>query len=89
MNQEEFVKYWREKQSEKYFAKCVPNFANVKTFERIIHGLNKVEDFRKLNYDDRVAIMKNIFGNSEGQYNNIDNEIKTAINIGKCRNDER
>jgi len=83
MIHKDFVKYWREKQSNKYFSKSVPKLNNRKTFTKIINLLSK-EDFRKLDYDEKLEAMQQIFGDNKEQYSEtINKEIANAITIGK------
>jgi len=81
MIQKDFEKYWKEKRKNKYFSKCVPNFNKKKTFENI-NELLKVDDFRKLNYEDRILILRKIFGNPREQFKDIEKELKKSIEVG-------
>jgi hypothetical protein len=82
MLQKQFAKYWKAKKKNKSYSKCVPKFNVRKTLTTLLNELLKAEDFRKLNYENRIVILRNIFGNSSEQFNNIEQEIKTAIKIG-------
>jgi multimeric flavodoxin WrbA len=86
-DQKNFSKYWKGKKSDKYFSKYVPRLSTEKTFEILINEMNTNEDYRKKNYEDRLLTMQKIFGNCEEQYSveNLGNEIKNAINIGRQR----
>jgi len=83
MKHKDFVKYWREKQSDKYFRKDVPKLSNRKTFTKIINLLSN-EDFRKLDYDEKIKAVEQIFGDNKEQYSEtISKEIVKAISVGK------
>jgi DNA-binding FadR family transcriptional regulator len=95
MTHKDFVKYWREKQSDKYFSKDVPKLSNRKMFTKILNMLSKTYnptlqsplstfDFRKLDYEERAKIMEQIFGNNKEQYSEkVSKEIANSINVGK------
>jgi len=82
MNQKEFVKYWREKEFKNY----IPNYDKKVLLKAIKFILTLEDDFRKLDYDEKVKIVKYIFGDNEKYYKNVlDKEIKKSIEIGKQR----
>jgi hypothetical protein len=81
MTQSDFVKYWRAKD----FAGKTPKF-NKKIFSLMINELTKVDDFRKLTFEEKKAIADRIFGNPKNHYNKfLGKEIDSAISIGKKR----
>lgn len=81
MTQSDFVKYWRAKD----FTGKTPKF-NKEVFKRMINELSKVDDFRKLTFEEKKKISDRVFGDSKSHYNKfLDKEINSAINTGKKR----
>lgn len=82
MLQKSFAKYWKEKKANKSFSKCVPSFNKKDTFKNMLNELLKVEDLRKLDYENRIKTLRTIFGFPKDQFKNIEKELKQAIEIG-------
>jgi len=91
MTQKEFAKLWKERKKNKYYSKYVPIFDKKESFSSMINefrnlslSLSKSEDdFVKLDYKDRITILRNIFGNPEHQFlNNMKASVKNSIAIG-------
>ena len=88
MNHKDFAKHWKKKKSDKYYSKYVPNFSTKKTVETLISEMTKLKtDYRKLDYEDKKAVMEKIFGDTKKQYSadNLNGEIKNCINTGLQR----
>jgi len=83
----QFRDHWKGKKSDKYFDKYVPDMQKKDLFARIINSLSDNEDYRKLSYNERLEVIKKVFGDSKEQYSpeTLSNEIQSAINIGRKR----
>jgi len=93
MTQQEFAKYWKERKKNKYYSKAVPVFDKKQTFACFMTELKNLSsslslpeskrDFTKLDYEDKITILRKVFGDSKSQFlNNMAYAIKDSIKIG-------
>lgn len=89
MKQKEFAEYWKKKKSDKSYLAYTPYYDKkdrLKLLSTILTELMKVEDFRKLDYEQRIEIMENVFGNNEQHYKKyvvgaLKGSIKTGLSV--------